>query len=62
MACFRLVTFLPDLPLFSVPRLRSCIAFSTFCEALFPYLAMNYLLTDDTRSSIQWMRHSCQRA
>jgi hypothetical protein len=29
MACFRLVTFFPDFPLFSVPCLRSCIAFST---------------------------------
>src|SRR5256714_4247864 len=30
IACFLLVTFLPDLPLFSVPSLRSCIAFLTF--------------------------------
>jgi len=37
MACLRLVTFLPEPPLFSVPRLRSCIAFSTFSEAFFPY-------------------------
>jgi hypothetical protein len=29
MACFRLVTFLPEPPLFSVPRFRSCIVFST---------------------------------
>jgi hypothetical protein len=29
IACLRLVTFLPDLPLFRVPRLRSCMAFRT---------------------------------
>ena len=38
MACLRLFTFLPELPLFSVPRLRSCIAFSTLSCAFFPYL------------------------
>jgi hypothetical protein len=37
IACLRLVTFLPEPPLFSVPRLRSCIAFSTLSEAFFPY-------------------------
>ena len=40
IACFRLVTFLPDRPLFSVPRFRSCIAFSTFCDAFLPYFAI----------------------
>jgi hypothetical protein len=30
MACLRLVTFLPERPDRSWPRLRSCIAFSTF--------------------------------
>jgi hypothetical protein len=45
MACLRLVTFLPEPPLLSVPRLRSCIAFSTFSDALFPYFdAMQNLL------------------
>jgi hypothetical protein len=29
MACLRLVTFLPEPPLFSVPFFRSCIVFST---------------------------------
>src|SRR6266516_3214807 len=38
MACFRLVTFLPERPLFSVPRFRSCIARSTFFEAFLLYL------------------------
>src|SRR5690349_22414722 len=41
IACLRLVTFLPERPLFNVPRLRSCIAFSTFCEAFSPYFAMH---------------------
>jgi hypothetical protein len=41
MACLRLVTFLPERPLRSVPRLRSCIAFSTFFDAFLLYfLAM----------------------
>jgi hypothetical protein len=40
MACFLLVTFLPDRPLFSFPVFRSCIAFSTFSDAFLPYLAM----------------------
>src|SRR3989440_5370355 len=43
IACFLLVTFLPDLPLFSVPSLRSCIAFLTFFCAFFPYLAIAHL-------------------
>src|SRR5262245_14210610 len=38
IACLRLVTFLPELPLRSVPRFRSRITFSTFCEAFLPYL------------------------
>jgi hypothetical protein len=40
MACFRLLTFFPDLPLFNLPRLRSCIAFLTFRFAVLPYFAM----------------------
>src|SRR6266542_3211755 len=40
IACFLLVTFLPDLPLFSDPSFRSCIAFSTFFDAFLPYLAI----------------------
>jgi hypothetical protein len=39
IACFLLVTFLPE-PLFSDPRFRSCIAFSTFSDAFAPYLAI----------------------
>ena len=44
IACFLLVTFLPDLPLFSFPRLRSCIAFSTLSCAFLPYLAIAHPL------------------
>jgi len=33
IACFLLVTFLPERPLFSVPAFRSCIALSTFFDA-----------------------------
>jgi hypothetical protein len=44
IACFLLVTFLPDLPLFSVPCLRSCIAFSTLSWAFLPYLAIAHPL------------------
>src|SRR6185369_17751605 len=40
IACFLLVTFLPERPLFSVPCFRSCIAFSTFSLAFLPYLAI----------------------
>ncbi|MBN8981735.1 MAG: hypothetical protein J0I29_10755 [Rhizobiales bacterium] len=38
MACMRLVTFLPDLPLLNVPLLRFFIARSTFFDAAFEYL------------------------
>jgi hypothetical protein len=44
IACFLLVTFLPDRPLLSVPSFRSCIALSTFFWAFFPYLAIALLL------------------
>jgi hypothetical protein len=44
IACLRLLTVLPLFPLFSVPALRSCIAFVTFCFALLPYLAISVLL------------------
>src|SRR6266404_3769736 len=45
IACFLLVTFLPDLPLFRVPSLRSCIAFLTFFCAFLPYLAIIHLIS-----------------
>jgi hypothetical protein len=37
IACFRLLTLLPERPDLSVPLFRSCIAFSTFEEAFLPY-------------------------
>ena len=40
IACLRLFTVLPERPLLSVPRLRSCIAFPTFFDAFLPYLAI----------------------
>ena len=39
MACFRLVTFLPERPDLSLPRFISCIARSTFLPALAPYFS-----------------------
>lgn len=41
MACLRLFTFLPDLPLFSVPRFISCMARSTFRLLLLFLAAMS---------------------
>jgi len=43
IACLRLVTFFPEPPLFSVPCLRSCIAFSTLSDAFLPYFAMRFV-------------------
>ena len=40
IACFLLFTVLPERPLFSVPRLRSCMARFTFAPALLPYFAI----------------------
>jgi len=45
IACFRLLTFLPELPLFSVPALRSCMTFLTFSDAFFPYFAIAFSLS-----------------
>jgi hypothetical protein len=44
IACLRLVTFLPDRPLFRVPLFRSRIALPTFSDAFLPYLAMAWFL------------------
>jgi len=38
IACFLLVTFLPERPLRNVPRFRSRITFLTFCDAFLLYL------------------------
>jgi hypothetical protein len=43
IACLRLLTFLPEPPLRSVPSLRSCMTFLTFACACFPYFAMSLL-------------------
>jgi hypothetical protein len=43
IACFRLLTFLPEPPLRSVPSLRSCMTFLTFACAFFPYFAISLL-------------------
>src|SRR5579884_283316 len=45
IACLRLVTFLPDLPLLSFPSFFSCIAFLTSFCAFGPYFAMMVLLS-----------------
>ena len=50
IACFLLVTFLPERPLLSVPFLRSCIAFSTFSPAFFPYLAIAVIPPSNSRA------------
>ena len=51
IACFRLVTFLPDPPLLKVPRFRSRITFATFFWAALPYLAMGCSLFECWLSS-----------
>jgi hypothetical protein len=38
IACLRLVTFLPELPLFKVPAFISFMTSSTFSDAFLPYL------------------------
>src|SRR6266581_6417313 len=40
IACLRLVTFLPDFPLFKVPCLRSRMTFLTLDCAFLPYLGI----------------------
>jgi hypothetical protein len=53
IACLRLVTFLPELPLFNVPALSSSIAFSTFSDAFLPYLpAIVTLLSLEEKDAI----------
>ena len=42
IACLRLVTFLPERPLLSLPCLRSSITFLTFACAFLPYFAMSF--------------------
>jgi hypothetical protein len=44
IACLRLVTFLPERPLFKVPALRFFIARSTLADAFFEYFRAMILL------------------
>jgi hypothetical protein len=44
IACFRLLTFRPERPLFSVPALRFFIARPTFFEAFFEYFRAMIIL------------------
>ena len=49
IACLRLVTLRPDLPLLSVPRFLSCIARFTFDWAALPYFRIASLLRSGAR-------------
>ena len=52
IACLRLLTFLPDRPLFNAPLFRSRIARLTFWDAFLPYLAM--LAPPRIAAAIRW--------
>ncbi|NGX99198.1 MAG: hypothetical protein G4V63_29575 [Candidatus Afipia apatlaquensis] len=52
MACFRLLTVLPDPPLFSVPFFRLCIARATFFAAPFEYFRAIVVSAMDCRIRI----------
>jgi hypothetical protein len=56
IACFRLLTFLPEPPLRNVPSLRSCMTFLTFACAFFPYFAMSLLRWTGTSRDILHQR------
>jgi hypothetical protein len=54
IACLRLVTFLPEPPLFKVPAFNSFMTFSTFSDAFLPYLlamSLSLVRKDSIRSS-----------
>jgi hypothetical protein len=53
IACFRLLTFVPDLPLRSVPRFISCIAFFTFRPLALLYLLAITHLSDVAALPVQ---------
>jgi len=60
IACLRLVTFRPERPLRSVPRLRSRMTFSTFFDAFLLYfLAMRP--PSDNRVVRQKQHDPCQK-
>jgi len=48
IACFRLLTVLPDLPLFNVPFFRLCNARATFFVAAFEYFRAMLVSAIDT--------------
>lgn len=48
-ACFRLVTFLPDVPDFNLPCFISRIARSTSSEALAPYRLLDFFFAAMTK-------------
>src|SRR2546421_1900149 len=52
IACLRLVTFFPDRPDLSVPRLRSCMARFTFWPAFLPYFAIIDPLVEVTTTTL----------
>lgn len=52
MACFRLVTLLPDRPLFNVPSFRLCIARATFLAAPLEYFRAIIVSAMDCRIRI----------
>jgi hypothetical protein len=57
IACLRLLTFLPDRPLFKVPALRFLIARPTLADAFFEYFRAMILLPVE-RKSIFTVRES----
>src|SRR5689334_10693548 len=61
IACLRLVTFLPERPLRSVPALRSSIARFTFAPAFFPYRLAMQNLRVGARSLVESRAAECQR-
>jgi hypothetical protein len=59
IACFRLLTFLPDLPDFNFPRFISCIALPTLAEAFLPYLRELLRVLFFIATSLFWMSSAC---
>ncbi len=63
IACLRLVTFLPDFPLFSLPAFISFMTFPTFSDAFLPYLpAMSLsLMRKDSTVVLSVKAVTCER-
>ncbi|MBR2117552.1 MAG: hypothetical protein IJ935_02565 [Afipia sp.] len=59
IACFRLVTFLPNPPLFNVPFFRLCIARATFFAAPFEYFRAIVVSAMDCRIRISARNGAC---